>query len=29
MRLTELGWQTKTAIIKIVSQTFHARIDLR
>lgn len=29
MKLTELGWQAKTAVIKIVSQTFNARIDLR
>jgi hypothetical protein len=26
---TELGWQAKTAIVKIVSQSFSARIDLR
>jgi hypothetical protein len=29
LKTTELGWQAKTAVVKIVSQTFSSRIDLR
>jgi hypothetical protein len=29
LQTTELGWQAKNAVIKIVSQTFNGRIDLR